>query len=207
MTTANYGTTILDFDELEALQPAIRFAPGFLLTKVSVHDIEQSVEERAGENLTDLAITGNLELSSILTNNFVRALHRDMYEQVWKWAGAYRWRITNIGVDPAYIQTELRQSLDTILYRWTHTNDWTAAQLGIAVHAEVARIHPFPDGNGRSTRVLADIVFGATQNGRFVERYDWNVNRARYIELLIEYDRHRNASDLAEFITVEQYEE
>ncbi|MFF5083844.1 Fic family protein [Actinoplanes sp. NPDC000266] len=35
----------------------------------------------------------------------------------------------------------------------------TPRELGIAAHAEIVRIRPFADGNGRSTRLLADLVF------------------------------------------------
>lgn len=59
---------------------------------------------------------------------------------------------------PERVAVELRTSMDTIRYRWEHTSDWTARELGIIVHAEVVRIHPFVDGNGRSTRLLADLV-------------------------------------------------
>ncbi|RLP77385.1 cell filamentation protein Fic [Mycetocola tolaasinivorans] len=202
-----YGATALDFDELEALTPAVRYAPVSLRTKAAIYDIEQSFEERIGDSLTDRAVVGSIGLDLILTRHFISLLHHEMYGQLWTWAGTYRRRTTNIGVDPAYIQTELQHSLDTIRYRWRHTTDWTAAQLGIAVHAEVARIHPFFDGNGRSSRVLADIVFGAAQNGRYVERYEWQVNREQYIQLLRAYDRHRNSADLAAFISVEEWEE
>ncbi|MGK2882612.1 MAG: Fic family protein [Mycobacterium sp.] len=49
------------------------------------------------------------------------------------------------------------------MYRWEHTDDWTPRQLGLVVHAETVRIHPFTDGNGRTTRILTDVVFAAVQ--------------------------------------------
>ncbi|MBL7325420.1 Fic family protein, partial [Escherichia coli] len=49
-------------------------------------------------------------------------------------------------------------------YRWVHTDDWTGRQLGIVVHADLVRIHPFTDGNGRTTRLLADLVYATVQN-------------------------------------------
>lgn len=62
--------------------------------------------------------------------------------------------------------------MDTIRYRWEHTSDWTARELGIIVHAEVVRIHPFVDDNGRSTRLLADLVFMAAQESEQTQQYD-----------------------------------
>ncbi|RDH80334.1 hypothetical protein DVS77_00460 [Mycolicibacterium moriokaense] len=63
-------------------------------------------------------------------------------------------------------------------WRWKHTTDWTARQLGIVVHAEAVRIHPFVDGNGRA-RPLADLVFAAAQNPA-EQQYDWDVDKPRY---------------------------
>lgn len=82
-------------------------------------------------------------------------------------------------------------AFDNIRYRWATTNDWSARELGIAVHAGAVRIHPFTDGNGRSTRLLADLVFMAAQDPVTVQ-YDWNISKRRYIELLREFDGHRD---------------
>lgn len=65
---------------------------------------------------------------------------------------------TEHGVAPEQIAVDLRNALDSIQYRWNTTQDWTPRELGIAAHAELVRIHPFTDGNGRTTRLLADLV-------------------------------------------------
>lgn len=109
------------------------------------------------------------------------------------------WLRLNIGVAPERIAVELRESLGTIAYRWEHTEDWTAHELGIAVHAETVRIHPFVDGNGRATRLLADLVFAAAQNPAERE-YDWDLDKPAYIGLLRAYDGHRDVSELAAFV-------
>jgi fido (protein-threonine AMPylation protein) len=70
------------------------------------------------------------------------------------------------------------------------------------VHAETVRIHPFIDGNGRTTRLLADLAFLAAQGDESVESYDWAVDKDRYIALLREYDRTRDPRPLATFIPV-----
>lgn len=90
--------------------------------------------------------------------------------------------------------------METIRYRWEHTKDWSPRELGIAAHAERVRIHPFPDGNGRSTRLLADLIFAAAQDFEEVELYDWQIDKPHYVGLLRAYDQHRNPSKLAAFI-------
>lgn len=70
------------------------------------------------------------------------------------------------------------------------------------MHAETVRIHPFIDGNGRTTRLLADLVFLAAQDDESLESYDWAVDKDRYIALLREYDQTRDPRPLATFIPV-----
>lgn len=91
-------------------------------------------------------------------------------------------------------------SLETIHYRWNCTDDWSPRQLGIAVHAETVRIHPFTDGNGRTTRLLSDLVYAAAQDVESPDLYDWDLDKLRYIELLRQYDRYRNPLELAAYI-------
>jgi Fic family protein len=52
------------------------------------------------------------------------------------------------------------------------------------VHAETVRIHGFVDGNGRTTRLLADLVFLAAQDAEAIGTYDWDIDKRRYIALL-----------------------
>lgn len=109
----------------------------------------------------------------------------------------------NLGVAPEQIATHMRDALDTAGYRWHHTHAWTPRQLGIAVHAEVVRVHPFVDGNGRTARLLADLAFLAAQDGDVVEVYDWHLDKRTYIDLLREVRPAPGRDDLASFITTQ----
>lgn len=83
--------------------------------------------------------------------------------------------------------------------------DFTPRVLGVTVHAETVRIRPFADGNSRTTRLLADLVYIAAQE-RANLQYDWDVDKTRYIQLLREFDVRRNADELVEFIGVQLIE-
>jgi Fic/DOC family protein len=85
------------------------------------------------------------------------------------------------------------------------TDDWTPRELGIAAHAETVRVHLFSDGNGRTTRLLADLVFIAAQDPAEFQ-YDWDVDEGRYIDLLRGFDVHRDVRELAAFIGVQSIE-
>lgn len=119
--------------------------------------------------------TGSPSMSCSATH-FVRDLHRRLYGDIWTWAGVYRKRELNIGIAPEHIAVELHSSLETIRYRWRNTHDWSPREVGIVAHAETVRIHPFTDGNGRATRLLADLVFVAAQHGETLEQYDWELD-------------------------------
>ncbi|HEY5878290.1 MAG TPA: Fic family protein [Nakamurella sp.] len=197
-----YGETPVFDDEANALLPQARELLGEPITKADVYDLEQAVQEEVVEELVTAVLDGTLQVDDLLTDYFRRDLHQRLYGDIWTWAGVYRQRELNIGTAPELIAVELRGSLEAIRYRWQHTGDWTARELGIAAHAESVRIHPFTDGNGRTTRLLADLVFVAAQEVDAPLRYSWDLDKHQYIALLQQYDRHRDPRPLAVFIAV-----
>jgi fido (protein-threonine AMPylation protein) len=203
--TPGFGQTPLPHDELAALLPEVVVVLGEPITRAAVYDLEQGLQDRVADELMPAAIDGSLPLDALLNDYFVRDLHARLFGPVWNWAGRWRRTEVNIGVAPERIAVELRNALDAIAYRWDHTDDWTLRQLGIVVHAETVRIHPFVDGNGRTTRFLADLVFAAVQDPTEVQ-YEWDLEKARYIELLRAYDQNRDVADLAAFVGVDRIE-
>ena len=203
--TPGYGQTPLPHDELAALLPEVVVVLGEPITRAAVYDLEQGLQDRVADELMPAAIDGSLPLDALLNDYFVRDLHARLFGPVWNWAGRWRRTEVNIGVAPERIAVELRNALDAIAYRWDHTDDWTPRQLGIVVHAETVRVHPFADGNGRTTRLLADLVFAAVQDPTEVQ-YEWDLEKARYIELLRAYDHNRDVADLAAFVGVDRIE-
>lgn len=188
-----YGSTPLHPDEAAALTPLA----GDLEDKAAVYDAEQAIQDEVEELLVESIVEGRLTLADLLDDQFLRDLHPDLYDPIWTWAGQYRTRELSIGIAPEEVAVQLRSSVDSIQWRWEHTDDLTPRRLGLLVHAETVRIHPFVDGNGRTTRLLGDLVYLATQDGDVVRRYDWAaIDKRAYIEALWEYDRSRDASVL-----------
>ena len=93
----------------------------------------------------------------MLTDDYLQKLHSRMYGEVWAWAGAYRQRQTNLGVEPHRIRIELRQLFDDAR-AWLEHSTYPPQEIAIRLHHWVALIHPFPNGNGRHARTLADMV-------------------------------------------------
>ena len=190
--TPDYGETPVLEDHLDDLLPAIRDLMGESPTSAVVYDLEQGIQRSVSQEVVADVLAGRRVVDDLLTDHYVRDLHARLYRPIWSWAGKFRRRELNIGVAPEQIAVELRTSLDGIRHRWVSTSDWTARQLGIAVHAEVVRIHPFTDGNGRTTRLLADLVFLVAQDGPGRQQYDWDLDKQGYITSLRAYDRHRD---------------
>lgn len=96
-----YGDTSIDSDELDALLPATKDLLGSEVTKAAVYDLEQAVPEDTAERLLTLVLDGPLTTDELLTDHFVRELHRSLYSEIWAWAGVFRKRELNIGVAPS----------------------------------------------------------------------------------------------------------
>lgn len=204
--TPGYGETPVGPEDLDALTSVARAELGDEPTNAELYDYEQTILIEVRDALIEQIIDGTLGLDELLADRFLRELHGRLYGDIWTWAGRFRTRELNLGVAPEQIAVELRSSLDTIRWRWEHTSDWTARVLGIAVHAETVRVHPFVDGNGRATRLLADLVFFAAQSDDApIEEYDWMIDKGEYVRLLRGHQMTRDPAPLAAFIHVRPF--
>lgn len=93
-----------------------------------------------------------------LTEEYVRLVHRDMFDQVWEWAGRYRETELNIGVAAHRIRDEVGTLCQDVAF-WDEQKDNPLPVLERAarLHHRLAWIHPFPNGNGRHARLMSDI--------------------------------------------------
>jgi len=92
------------------------------------------------------------------TDGYFCELHRRMFGSVWKWAGEYRMRDVYIGDTPPHqIAVKVRAALDDARY-WFEHESYGPHELAIRLHHRLVWIHPFVNGNGRCTRLLADVV-------------------------------------------------
>ena len=93
----------------------------------------------------------------LLTERFVKDLHRHMLGNVWKWAGKFRTSPRNIGMDAWEIPVALRNLLaDARL--WIEQKTYPPDEIAVRFHHRLVQIHPFADGNGRHARLIADLL-------------------------------------------------
>lgn len=93
----------------------------------------------------------------ILNETFIKNLHKKMFGDIWKWAGTFRTTERNIGVAPYEIQPKLRILLDDVKF-WIDNRTFSPKEIAIRFHHRLVQIHPFPNGNGRISRLMADLL-------------------------------------------------
>ncbi len=89
-------------------------------------------------------------------------VHKDMFGNVWKWAGKKRTTNKNIGVDKVYIDIELKKFIDDLDY-WLKY-DMDATEISARIHHRAVFIHPFNNGNGRWARFLSNLFLKGNLN-------------------------------------------
>ncbi len=141
------GQTPLDEEEKDGLLILT------IATRGELDEFEQQNIEKAVQWI--LGRTFKPEL--FFTEDFVRMLHKRMYADVWAWAGEFRKTNKNIGVDKWKIPSDLKYLLDDAKY-WHENNTYTQDEIAVRFKHRIVSIHCFPNGNGRHSRLLADII-------------------------------------------------
>jgi len=93
----------------------------------------------------------------VLNDTFLMKLHKRMFGQVWKWAGEYRNTERNIGVAPYQIPVKLKALFDDVKF-WIEYHTFPNLEIAVRLHHKLVLIHPFPNGNGRISRLMADLL-------------------------------------------------
>lgn len=84
-----------------------------------------------------------------------KRLHKEMFGDVWSWAGSFRQEKLNFGIDWFQIEQQLF-ALSEDIKVWTAPQTHFDIQAAM-IHHRAVFIHPFRNGNGRWARLLANI--------------------------------------------------
>jgi Fic-DOC domain mobile mystery protein B len=186
------GATPLEEEDLEGL------IPDFVSTRADLNRVEfDNISKALPWGIQQARVLGP---DGLLDYGFLMKLHRQMFGDVWRWAGTIRPRITSIGSLPEVIVSEVRAALEDMKYWHAHgvfESDERAARL----HCRLVTFHPFPNGNGRCTRLIADMYLVAIDEPMFT----WGSRsidvdgdaRKRYIDALV---RARNEDDYGDLL-------
>lgn len=169
------GATPIDADEATGLLPS------HLTLQSELNEYEEANILQAAEWLFGRRRGDPLE------QRFIHSVHRRMFDQTWKWAGAARRSDKNIGVRWYEIPVQLSQMLGDVRVQIEH-KAFALTEIAARYHHRLVAIHIFPNGNGRHARVMADLLLMELAGRRF----DWGREsltspselRAQYIAAL-----------------------
>ena len=170
---------------------------GLLIKTISTRGDLDEFEQLNIEEAEIWLLKTKLDISKILSEEFIRELHSKMFGNVWRWAGSFRSSNKNIGVDKFEITIHLRNIIDDTKY-WIDHKTFSEDEIVIRFSHRLVQIHLFPNGNGRHSRLIADVLINKGFNK---EEFTWSSTditsagsvRSSYIRAL------RNA-DAGEFI-------
>lgn len=185
------GATPLNLDEIAELIPL------HIMTQSQLNEWE-AVNILKAENW----LSTTRQAKHFLTTDFIKLLHKKMFEDTWRWAGIFRKTEKNIGVMPSIINTKLKNLLDDVTYQLTN-NSYSIDEIAYRFHHRLVAIHPFPNGNGRHARLMTDLLL--IKAGQL--RFTWGKQkleaegpvRKQYIDALRNADKY-DYSVLAVFV-------
>jgi Fic-DOC domain mobile mystery protein B len=141
------GQTPIDEEEKE----------GLLIPTIATRGELDEFEQQNIEQAVLWTLGRSFKPDTVFTEAFVRMVHKRMYANVWAWAGAFRKTNKNMGIDKWQIPTELRYLLDDVRY-WHKNNTYQPDEIALRFKHRIVSIHCFANGNGRHSRLMADII-------------------------------------------------
>jgi Fic-DOC domain mobile mystery protein B len=126
--------------------------------KIAYVRTRDQLNKLEGDNIVEAeAKFYSMKLRNILSDTFLRKLHREMFGNVWNWAGKYRTSEKNIGVQPWEIAVKVRCLCEDVRV-WIDSESFSADEIAARFHHRLVFIHPFANGNGRHARLAAKLL-------------------------------------------------
>lgn len=95
--------------------------------------------------------------AEFINASYLFELHRRMFNATWRWAGRVRTSEKTIGVTPARIQPDLAVLLGDVKF-WIEHETYSPDEIAVRFHHRLVFIHLFPNGNGRHSRLVTDLL-------------------------------------------------
>ena len=146
LVTTSDGNTPLPPEELADLIPS-------LATKEELNEWERQNILLARE----WAIGDRTSPNEMVSDEYIRKLHLRMFDQTWKWAGQYRQTERNIGIPFHEIRERLAALFGDVRY-WIENGTYSPDEIAVRFHHRLVALHPFPNGNGRHARLMAEVL-------------------------------------------------
>ncbi|MDV8149723.1 Fic family protein [Arthrobacter sp. B10-11] len=177
-----YDSTPVDPEDATAFVDGVSFD-----TKLQVYEAEANAISAVQAEMMSAIGEGAVTAIDLSTHGILESLHKNCYSPIWKWAGKIRTREVTIGVAPEQIREQLAAEVGNIRF-WVEQDQMDPGWVAMTAHHRLVKVHPFVDGNGRITRLFADLLlFSLTLRYTF----DWQpaLESHLYFEGLREADR------------------
>lgn len=130
---------------------------GLLLKHINTQGELNEAEQLNIEEAVQWTLAKKFNAPDILSEEFVRELHKRMYRDVWRWASEFRRSDKNIGVDWKHVPIALRGLIDDCKF-WIDQKTFSEDEIAIRFKHRIVSLHCFPNGNGRHSRLMADVI-------------------------------------------------
>jgi Fic-DOC domain mobile mystery protein B len=141
------GQTPLDEEEKE----------GLLIPTITTRGELDEFEQLNIEKAIQWTLTRKFKKEDILTEDFIKLVHKRMYSDVWAWAGEFRKTNKNMGVDRYQVTIELRKLLGDCNH-WIDHGTYPPDEIAVRFKHRIVSIHCFSNGNGRHSRMMGDLI-------------------------------------------------
>lgn len=182
------GQTPLEEEEKEGLK---------ILTIITTGELDE-FEQKNIEQAVQWTIGRKIKLKSLLSESFVKSLHKRMYNEVWKWAGEFRKTEKNIGVKSWKIPVELLVLLDDAKF-WIENESYSEDEIAVRFKHRIVSIHCFPNGNGRHSRLMGDLIAEKVFNRKIFTWGESNSNLSNESDARTEYLKALKKADIGDF--------
>jgi len=141
------GQTPLDEEEKE----------GLIIKTIASRTELDEFEQLNIEEAVQWSLARKFTKEVLFTERYIKEIHRKMYRSVWAWSGQFRQTNKNIGVDRWQISVQLKNLLGDVLF-WSDNFTYPPDEIAVRFKHRLVSIHCFPNGNGRHSRLMADII-------------------------------------------------
>ena len=144
--TYQEGQTPLDPEQINGL-------------KIKTISTQQQLNEFEQTNINEALqwLNSKRKIKDVLSEEFMIQLHKRMLGMVWTWAGQFRKTETNIGIEWTRLSMERRLLVDDANF-WVEHQTYLPEEIAIRFKHRLVSIHCFPNGNGRHSRIMADLI-------------------------------------------------
>lgn len=167
------GQTPINEEEIEGLK----------IKSISTMGDLDEFEQQNIEHAVQWVNSRSFKPDQVLDIDFIQNVHKRMFSNVWKWAGQFRQSNKNLGVPFYEIRQHLQHLTDDCKF-WIKHNTYASEEIAIRFKHRLVSIHLFPNGNGRHSRLMGDILLKALDN---TQSFSWGGRTFRKGEDRIAY--------------------